>query len=319
MLNAEFYDLLMDTASAIGEAMAAVRARTPPPATPLPPLLQVRAGYAESPGWFLVQAREFDPEPLTVATLRVRDIYGSPRVVAALLEMMAGERWLERDSSEAYALTETGRTLIAQVRERQRGFLAGLAPLPAADLARVQSLLAQLIAASLESPTPPGTWCLAHSRRRAPGPAEPPLAQIHQYLDDFNAFRDDAHMAAWQPHEVPGHAWEAFAFLCEGTSPAADGVFEQLVHRGYARSEYATALADLAHRGWLARAVAGYTVTPAGQAVRGAAEALTDRYFYAPWSILTEDGIAELRSRLVRLAAGLRDLAAPPKPRRAQL
>ena len=57
---------------ALYSAGGATRARSASPDEPPPALLQLRAGRAESPGWFLIQAAEFDPEPLTVENLRAR-------------------------------------------------------------------------------------------------------------------------------------------------------------------------------------------------------------------------------------------------------
>src|SRR5262249_32822299 len=151
MLNAEFYDLMMEAAGAIYGAANAARARSSEPADPPPPLLQLRAGLAESPGWFLVQAAEFDPEPLTVANLRVRDVYASERIVQALLELMAGERWLERTEQGAYRLAEAGRAMLQRFRLRRRAIVATLQSLPTADTARLAGLLGRLIDASLES------------------------------------------------------------------------------------------------------------------------------------------------------------------------
>src|SRR5262245_38947063 len=98
MLNADFYDLMMATFNALFGAIAAVRTQTAASQDlpPLNPLLQLRRGLAESPAWFLVQALEFDPEPLSVANLRVRDIYASEGIVQALLELMASENWFDR-------------------------------------------------------------------------------------------------------------------------------------------------------------------------------------------------------------------------------
>ena len=328
MLNVELYDLLMEAAGAFYGAMAAVRARIEPTTPPVPPLLQVRGGRAESPGWFLIQAAEFDPEPLTVAGLRVRDIYAAPRTVQAVLEMLAGEQWLERNGEE-YALTSAGRGVLDRLRERPRRFVAELAPLPAADLSHLEGLLGRLISASLASSPPPGPWCLAHSRRRAPPAGDLPLVQIRQYLDDFNAFRDDAHMAAWQPYTADGATWEAFALVCSGEAGSGDAVFAQLVHRGHARQEYAAALATLAARGWLvpcpdaAGPAAGiqaagteinpataYQPTDAGREVRARVEAATDTCFYAPWRCLTADELAAVPVLLTRLRDGLQALAA---------
>src|SRR5689334_1152775 len=108
-LDAGFYNLLMEASSAAGNALVALRASAGVAVPPAPPLLQVKRGKAESARWFLVQATEFEPEPLTIANLRVRDAYASVRVVGALLEMMAVEGWLARDEHSAYYLTVRGR------------------------------------------------------------------------------------------------------------------------------------------------------------------------------------------------------------------
>ena len=87
MLDEALYNLMMETQAAIFAAASTATASTSEASVP-PPLLQVNAGRAESPGWFLVQAAEFDPEPLTVADLRIRDVYGAPRIVQALLDIL---------------------------------------------------------------------------------------------------------------------------------------------------------------------------------------------------------------------------------------
>lgn len=305
-LNASFYDLCMDAAGAIYAGMAAAQARAEPPAEP-PQILQVRAGLAESVGWFLVQAGEFDPAPLTPELLRVRDIYASERIVQALLELMATELWFDRDAQGAYHLTALGREQMLRRRAFRQALMAQLAPLPAAELERLAALLRRLIDASLASADPPGSWCLAHSRRRAPADDASVVVRLVQYFDDLNAFRDDAHMAAWRGYGLPGYAWEAFALVCAGTAASADAIHAQLAHRGYSRLEYGAALERLAERGWLSgRSTGEYGLTEAGRAAHAAAERLTDGYFYQPWACLSAAEIGELHM----LLAGLRDSAA---------
>jgi hypothetical protein len=305
MLDAAFYDLMMETAGAIGGAMRTARAQSGD-SEPPPPLLQLRGGYAESPGWFLVQAAEFEPEPLTVTNLRVRDVYASERIMQALLELMAGEGWLEHDGHGAYSLATPGRAILGRMRERRHRLLAALDPLFPEEIASIAALLGRLIDASRACGTPPGTWCLAHSRHRAPAADAPPLVRIFQYFDDVNAFRDDAHMAAWQPLGLDGRTWEAFATICAGGADSAETVFAQLARRGYCRSEYTAALEDLIRRGWLSAGDDGaYAVTEMGRAVREGAEQRTDEYFYAPWSCLGEEEIGALQAALIRVRAGM--------------
>jgi hypothetical protein len=303
-LDAALYDQLMLGAGAIYAALAAAGQREPGAAPP--PILQLRSGLAESPGWFLLQAAEFDPEPLTVTGLRVRDTYASERIVGALLELLASEGWLGRGPADEYALTDAGRGVLAALLERRRRLLGGITLLPAASVERLNEMLGRVVVASQAAPEPPGTWCLAHSRRRAPPPEAPPLAHLLQLFEDLNAFRDDAHMAGWGALGVAGHVWEAFALVWAGEARTPGDLFRTLAHRGYSQAEYAAALDLLAARGWLARGQQGsYTVTPAGQAARAGVEQQTDAGFYAPWSVLQPAELVELRQLLADLAASV--------------
>ena len=279
-LNAAFYDDIQNTAVPFYRAMTAVQQQREQP-DPLP-LLEVRRGRAESPAWYMIQAAEFDPEPLTVAKLRVRDIYASETMALALLEMLASETWLDRRGDEYY-LTEEGRTVMNRLKTRAANLLQGVAPPEQIDVARLEGLLRRVIEASLACPTPPGNWCLAYSRRRASGDEAPALVRLYHYIADFNAFRDDAHMAAWQPLGVRGYEWEAFSFVASGQTETAATLVHQLAYRGYSQEDYAAALHNLAERGWLVQEGDTCQLTEAGRTVQAEAEQRTNDYFYAPW------------------------------------
>ena len=305
-LDAAVYDL---TQSLWGPLVLAARAAGDAAPVPPPVLLQLRAGLAESPGWFLVQAEEFDPVPLSVENLRMRDIYASERIVQALLELMASEQWLRREGG-AYYLTDAGRTLRQKAVQRLLDGFARVESLPVADLERLARHFDRLITASLQSAQPPGVWSLAHSRRRAPAGDAPLLAHIFQYVADFNAFRDDAHMAAWQPLQLDGRTWECFALVASGAAASADEIFRQIPHRGYASEDYAAALADLAQRGWLEEHdMHRYRLTAQGRRVVGEVEQRTNSYFYEPWSCLSEQEIADLPTLIVQLRDALQAVA----------
>jgi hypothetical protein len=64
MLDEAMYNLMMETQAAIFAAASAGLTSTGGAGEPPQALLQVNAGRAESPSWFLIQAAEFDPEPL---------------------------------------------------------------------------------------------------------------------------------------------------------------------------------------------------------------------------------------------------------------
>ena len=308
-LDGNYYNFTQQLQGRLFQAMQKMQPDLAKELGALPPMLQIRRGYAESPAWFMVQAAEFDPEPLTVANLRVRDIYASEGIVAALLEMLAGEKWLAREG-RGYGLTPAGHEILKQLRGRAAKFLTPTElPLPEPDLRRLIELLHNLFNHCLDVGSPPGSWCLAHSRRRAPAADAPPLLQINQFMADFNAFRDDGHMAAWQAENVPGYVWEAFSFIHAGQAKNGVEVYDKLFYRGYSAGEYETALHSLVSLGWLEASHDGnYRVTATGHEAHASVEAATDRYFYAPWAQLRDADQAELQSRLQTLSDKLSEI-----------
>ncbi len=300
MKNAQLYDLTQETQGAmVSGAMAARTKNGLPPFPPPPTLMQVRRGYAESPAWFLVQAAEFAPEPLTVQNLRVRHVYASEKLVQALLELMASEKWFDVIGEE-YHLTNDGLEMIEANRQRAREIFAEFEPMPQQEIERLEALLRRVIETSLTCPEPPGTWSLVHSRHRAPAADAPAILKLLHHFTDINAARDDAHMAAFLPHKVLGHVWEAFTYVCNGTETAAD-LYDQLAYRGYSRHNYADALKTLAARRWVQSNNDKYEPTDTGRIAREKVEQLTDDYFYAGWSCLDEDEFEEFYAILKKL------------------
>lgn len=307
MYDVSTYNRLMELAGMIYGAMGRVRDQLDPPLSDLPSLLQVRSGYAESPGWYMIQAAEFVPEPLTVETLRVRDTYASPQLAQALLEMLASEQWLDR-RDDGYALTDAGQTIITQLQARSARMIA-LVSLPVELTTRLEFLLRQLIDASLQSDTPPGEWCLRYSRRRAPSDDALALHKVLHYLADFNAFRDDAHMAAFQPYISQGYIWETFTFVMDEQATTATELFTQLAYRGYSVEDFKGALAQLVQLEWIRQnsETETFQVTEVGSAIRAEVERLTDDYFYAPWIVLTEGEQAEVITLMSELSQALQE------------
>jgi hypothetical protein len=271
------------------------------PLPDLPPLLMhVRRGYAESPGWVMVQVAEFLPEPLTVALFRRRAVYAAPGLTAGLLELLASETWLDR-RGDAYHITDAGRETLDVMAKRTELVLAGFEPLPPADLARLAELVGRVIDASLRADDPPGVWCLQHSVNRAADADAAPVRRLFQWCADFNAFRDDAHMAAQREQDIDGHDWEAFSMVASGQATTAHAIYHALAYRGYSIEDWEQSLSLLAKRGWLQAAAEDYNVTGAGQAAQRAIERATDHHFYAPWDCLSPGESDEMLSLLSNL------------------
>ncbi len=182
--------------------------------------------------------------------------------------------------------------------------LAGeLVAMAADELARVRELLATIAAANLATPEPPACWATA--RRFSTATEETPLpGRIREAALDCLAYRDDVHLAAWSTHVDPateGGTWNAFSHVWSGEARTAEGIALAAAFRGYDAAFYARALADLEARGWLVADGSAYRTTPEGQALRDGVEWRTDDWFYAPWAVLRDDGIAELRAGVERL------------------
>jgi hypothetical protein len=163
--------------------------------------------------------------------------------------------------------------------------------------------------------------CLSASEFHAPAlrdshrvtpPAEAcALAHIDQAIDDLNAFRDDAHIAAFKPHAISGHAWELLTFLWREQVKNADEMAEKVTTRGYARKDYTEALDELVKRRWVEQVQGNtYALTAAGRRIREEAESKTDHHFYAPWAkLFSADQLDLLRDRLTGIESGLKRMA----------
>jgi hypothetical protein len=305
-LNAALYERTQELQGMMFQAAMAL-SHAEATAAP-PPLLQVRRGWAESPAWLLVQAAEFEPEPLSVERLRVRAVWSSERLMAGLLEIMAAEKWFERSGGD-YSLLAEGQRLKTQLMQRPAQILAPLVErIWQTDLIRLEHLLARIIDSSTESGDPPGNWCIRYSRRRAPSPDRPSAEKLFHHCVDFNAFRDDCHMAAWRPLGIPALDWEAFDYICTERANTVESIVDNLVRRGYAREEMIGALEREMRRGDLVEQQGSYHPSDQGRAIYEQVERLTDQYFFAPWLALGQADLQELLTLLEGFETELKPL-----------
>ena len=179
LLDHTLYDLTQQTQGAIWRAMLALRQQKEmPPAPPPHPLLTVQRSRAESAGWWLIQAKEFAPEPLTVPKLRRRAIYTAPRMAQALLDLMVAAGWLDRSLDEQYKLTQSGKDVTNDMLARSLLVLAELNDQLITDVERLVEIFAGIIGVWLTN-SAQDSYCLTSSRCRAPK-ATAPLIGSHQ-------------------------------------------------------------------------------------------------------------------------------------------
>ncbi len=256
-------------------------------------------------GWLLA-ALTFEPEPISAFRLGVRNPYTSARLFNARLKKAAELGLLTPvEEEDTYCLTDLGRQAGGRIIAVAYAQMAALQPLPTAEVEHLASLLHRWVTACLVAPEPPGKWCILHSRHLDPGDSVPTIARIDQYLSDLAAYRDDAHLAAWQAHHIEGHTWEAFTCLWREGTKTLDGLYQKLIWRGHSQEEYQQALDDLVRRGWILEQSGEYALTDLGQEIRRASEQATDQYFYVPLWCLSQGEVEELRTLLNHLYKGL--------------
>lgn len=260
-------------------------------------------------GW-LLPALVFEPASISVDRLHVRAAYTAPRISEERLAHAARLGFLVVVATGEYRLTEAGHKAAQHILRAADISMAALTPLLTNDLEQLATLLLRIVEASLTAPEPPGKWCLQHSRRTDRGGDAPVLTRIDQYAGDLNAYRDDAHLAAWRPLGFSGPMWEAITCIWRGEATSLDDLCRKLARRGHPRSVYAEALKDLVERGLILEKEGMHQVTERGRTLRQEAEEVTDRYFYAPWACLAEEEVAELRTLLACLRDGLAQLDA---------
>ena len=265
----------------------------------------------DKPGLFhvLLSAQRVAPDPISTARLGIRDPYTKPGKYDELLAALTEAGFLASKGDGEYELTEKGHEALQETHHAFYTRLGEMPVLPEENMAQLEGLLNRLAEASLEAPEPAEKWGTATTHQGHPSQEYAALARIDRHLDDLNAFRDDAHLAAWKPHAADGRAWEALTFVWRGDAHTAEELVEKLTFRSHTAETYEQVLAKLAGRGWVEKTVDGYRVTDEGQALRQGAEDATNRYFFAPWACLSDFENAQLLGLLTQLRDNLREMA----------
>ena len=263
----------------------------------------------------LISATGVAPKAVTAADMNRRAPYTAIELQAKPLAVAAELGYLSAAGDGAYHLTDSGTAalnrLIVAFHQRLGELESALAStISIDDLTNTANDLMRLADACRTSPIDAWGTQLSHSlAAKKPVVA---LAHIDQAIDDLTAFRDDAHIAAWRPYNISAPAWEMFTFLWRGEVKNAVEFAEKAQRRGHTSEVYAAALAELIDRGWVeAAGDDAYALTVAGREIREAAEVETDRLYYAPWAVLNDSQLANLKERLIRLKSGLAELAEP--------
>ena len=246
-------------------------------------------------------AYQLEPEVLTETIYLKRAPYNNPAAIRETLRDVVKAGYLEEIGTGQYKPSQKGREVIDLVHERLYGHINNANQFLPEKLSQLAELLSGLIAAVNETDLSSGkvSFDLVHGGHPEVEPGT--LAQVDQLLDDLNAFRDDAHIAAWSPTGVSGQVWEALTFIWNGDASNAEELVEKLPYRSYTLEEFQKALDQLVEFGWAEVGESGYQLTSQGKDVRDKAEEDTDTFYFDPWKVLSAEDLQVLGDLLTEL------------------
>ena len=248
----------------------------------------------------LMSALSFEPQPISPALLSIRGPYTSAEAYLNKLKSAAERDFLIEIDPGKFHLTAQGRLDIQNLMDQGRTLMADSDPLAPDESQRLAGLLDHLVRACLDETSPPGKWCVRHAWKLMPHP-EPPLPYMEQAFSCLSAYRDDAHLAAWQASGLSAVALEALTCLWRAEVDSLETVNQKLSYRGHPSAVYSNAVIQLRKLELIAGADHSLRLTVHGQAVRDQIEQTTDEYFFKPWSSLNEEQKAELANLLQHL------------------
>ncbi len=240
------------------------------------------------------------PEPITAALMETRNPYNNPEDREEILEDATEAGFLVKKGG-SYAISDKGSKIIAEIHQAFYTHVNQVNAFPAAKTAQLAGLLEILVKAVAGSGSSSVLFCFNCSHQGHPEVEPGTLARIDQLLDDLNAFRDDAHVAAWKDQGITGPTLEVLTLVWNGEANNPEKLVERLPYRSFQAGDYQAALDELAAKGWIEKIDQGYQVTAAGKQFRDGIENATDQIYYEPWGALTDEQLAQLGSLLQEL------------------
>jgi hypothetical protein len=255
--------------------------------------------------WGLLMAvKTFEPEDTTPAHLVVRSPYTAVESYQNRLDAAARSGFLIEVEEGKYRLADHGRMAIEKLIDVGRSVMAQVDPLPRANSNLVAELLDRIIQSSLTTPPPPDKWSMNLSLKLMPLP-QPPMPYIEQEFTALAAYRDDAHLAAWQASGLSATALETLTIFWKGEANSLETLCKRLENRGHPCHVYQDSLEELRRHGYLQGPEHSPWLTGAGRVFRNKVEDDTNRYFFASWICLSDKARKTLVELLSSLKAGL--------------
>ena len=241
------------------------------------------------------------PDPITPELFLKRNPYAKPESVTEILVDAAEAGYLVADGQGGFQPAEKGSSAIEAVHKAFYAKANQINQFPDEKLKELASLLAKLVGSVDQLELAGGKICYKASHGGQIQVEPGTLAQVDQLLDDLNAFRDDAHIAAWTPVGVDGHTWEILTFVWNGEATTAKALNDRLPYRQYTTKDYQGSLEGLVQRGWIKEGAEGYQITEGGKKIRDEAEEATNDNYFGPWNVLTNSELSKLGDLLEEL------------------
>jgi hypothetical protein len=261
-------------------------------------------------GWMvglLLAAITFEPEATTSSHLQVRGPYNACEVYLTRLATAAEKGYMSEKSPGEYRLTVLGRSEVEGLIDETRSQMARVDPLPVKESQQLVSLLDSLVQSSLNTPPPPDTWSIQLSAKLLPE-STLSLPYIEQAISCLNAYRDDAHLAAWQTTGISAIALETLTLIWRGEVNSLDGLCYKLDRRGHPCHVFSLALENLREYRYIGGSDDAVHITILGHTFRDRVEDDTNRFFYKPWVYISDAEKVEIADLLSHLRDGLRAL-----------
>jgi DNA-binding MarR family transcriptional regulator len=265
---------------------------------------------------FLQIGYAYSPDPLAVKSYMDRGPYANPENYGRQMDAAVERGWLEKVTDGQYKLSAKGRKTVDQFFEMGNQLFSDLPALPEFESNRAADLLAKVVEYAYDLPEPALKATMEIGIRLNPGVDAAPMLRIRRHLTDMNYYREDAHIAAWQPfYNLDGRVFETLTLLWRDQAANPAELAEQLSeYRNYDQADYTAALDDLVTRGWAVKDDGRYIITEAGKKIRQEAEDCTDETFAKTFAILSEAETEELKGLLEKLAEVVKSPVAQEEP-----
>jgi hypothetical protein len=229
-----------------------------------------------------------------------RDPFTNPEQFEKVFVRLNVKGWIEPLFDGSYRVTDKARDGVRHIVRMGDTQLLDFKSMPESEMKRLADLLKQLVLASQQAPEPPERWAVI-TRFRIADDYSPLIVQVREHLLDLFAYRDDAHLMAARPYfNQAGIVWLVLGCLWKGDAVTARQMADKMSFRGYDANDYEIAIQAAVELGW-AESVSSadaFRLTAEGTRMREQAEHLTNKYFYAPWSVLGEQEIEDLYATL---------------------